>query len=53
MKDCVTCTKKNWLRIINKAYMECFVTKEQFTVIESRVKAKDCPHYDEEKYEKF
>lgn len=53
-KDCINCTKKNWLRIINKPVMECFLTKEQFTVIDSEVKAKDCNHYEnEEKYAKF
>lgn len=54
MKDCVNCKNKNWLRVINKPVMECFLTKEQFDVIESEKKAEDCKHYEnEEKYVKF
>lgn len=53
MKDCVNCKNKNWLRIINKPVMECFITKEQFTVLESGAKSENCPHYEhEEKHER-
>lgn len=48
MKDCVNCKNKNWLRVINKPFMECFLTKEQFTLLESKQKAEDCKHYDNE-----
>ena len=46
MKDCINCKNKNWLRVINKPVMECFVTKQKFEVVTSQKVALDCPHYE-------